>query len=145
MKGDCFGLCFCKSDSILCCRGHFLTKKQKQFIGLQTDKKDESNKADNSVGDSEYASAVEKFIGMIYAEKLLTKSSRIVVLVVWAIAVLVAIYGILQIRTEFSMELFVPAGSLTDKYLQMDLRTFKTGFNVDVIVENPDVDYSSEE
>ena len=27
MKGDCFGLCFCKPDSVICCRSYFLTKK----------------------------------------------------------------------------------------------------------------------
>lgn len=27
MKGDCCGLCFCAVDSILCCRGYFLTRK----------------------------------------------------------------------------------------------------------------------
>ena len=26
-KGDCCGLCCCKTDTVLCCRGYFLTKK----------------------------------------------------------------------------------------------------------------------
>ena len=26
-KGDCFGLCMCKADSRLCCKGYFLTQK----------------------------------------------------------------------------------------------------------------------
>ena len=43
------------------------------------------------------------------------------------------------------MELFIPADSYTDKYFQMDLRTFKTGTNVNIVIENPDVDFSSEE
>ena len=34
-KGDCFGLCMCKPDSMLCCKGYFLTKKQKEFIGIE--------------------------------------------------------------------------------------------------------------
>ena len=145
MKGDCFGLCMCENDSVLCCRGYFLTKKQKQFIGLTTGKEEESDRTENSSEDSEYASAVEKFLATIYAERILLKSSRLIILVVWFAAALVSIYGILELKTEFSMELFIPAGSYTDKYLQMDLRTFETGFNVNIVVENPEIDFSSEE
>ena len=34
MKGDCCRLCCCKEDSIICCRGYFLTDKQRKFSGL---------------------------------------------------------------------------------------------------------------
>jgi len=30
-KGDCKGACKCKENSILCCRGYFLTPKQKRY------------------------------------------------------------------------------------------------------------------
>ena len=43
------------------------------------------------------------------------------------------------------MELFIPEGSNTDKFYQLDLEYFKTGFDVNIIVENPNLDYSSEE
>jgi Niemann-Pick C1 protein len=33
-KGDCCRLCFCKEDSVCCCRGQFLSLKQKEFSGI---------------------------------------------------------------------------------------------------------------
>ena len=33
-RGECFGLCCCNEDSAFCCRGQFLSKKQKQFSYL---------------------------------------------------------------------------------------------------------------
>ena len=43
------------------------------------------------------------------------------------------------------MDLFIPKGSNTYKYYEMDLEYFKSGFDVDIVVENPNIDYSSEE
>lgn len=45
----------------------------------------------------------------------------------------------------FSMELFIPEDSNTDKFYQMDMKYFKSGFVVETIVNNEDVDYSTEE
>ena len=58
---------------------------------------------------------------------------------------MVAIYGVCQIQTDFSMDLFIPKDSDTYKYYEMDMRYFKSGFDVDIIIENPHLDYSSEE
>ena len=30
-KGECCGLCMCKMDSVFCCRGWFLSEKQKKY------------------------------------------------------------------------------------------------------------------
>ena len=30
-KGDCCGACCCGENSIICCKGYFLTKKQKSY------------------------------------------------------------------------------------------------------------------
>jgi len=76
---------------VLCCRGYFLTRRQKEFVGIDIGKEEES---DDSVGDSEYASVIEKFLSTVYAEKILTLPGRITVLMIWAVAATVAIYGI---------------------------------------------------
>ena len=34
LKGDCFGLCCCAPDTILCCGGKLLNKTQRKFVGL---------------------------------------------------------------------------------------------------------------
>ena len=43
-KGECCGLCMCKQDSIICCKGFFLSKKMIEYGTLSTD--DESKSAD---------------------------------------------------------------------------------------------------
>jgi hypothetical protein len=113
MKGDCCGLCFCKPDSVICCNGYFLTKEQKKFVGIETGEEEES---DSSVGDSKYASAVEKFLSTVYAEKILTVPGRVSILGVWAILAAMSIYGACNMNTDFSMEMFIPEGTNTDKF-----------------------------
>ena len=34
LKGDFCGACCCKEDSVLCCQGRFLSKRQREFSGL---------------------------------------------------------------------------------------------------------------
>jgi len=36
-KGECCGLFMCKMDSIFCCKGFFLSQKQKRYGTVQTD------------------------------------------------------------------------------------------------------------
>ena len=64
-KGDCCGLCCCKEDALVCCKGYFLTKKQMQFSGGTTDAtaEDDSN---------EFASRIEKFFAVWFAPKIVT-------------------------------------------------------------------------
>jgi len=33
-KGECCGACACKEDTIICCRGTFLSQKQREYGGL---------------------------------------------------------------------------------------------------------------
>lgn len=99
----------CKPDSIFCCRAYFLNKKQKQFVGLI----DEEEALDD---EEEYSSAVEKFITTVFAQKLLSFPGRITVLIAWVLLLVVAAFGVSQVSTGFSMELFIPEDSHTDKF-----------------------------
>ena len=42
-KGDCCGICCCKEDSLICCRGVLLTERQRKFSSISghTDPKQE--------------------------------------------------------------------------------------------------------
>ena len=51
----------------------------------------------------------------------------------------------MHVSTGFSMELFIPEDSNTDKFFKMDMKYFKTGFEVETVIENAEVDYSTEE
>lgn len=43
------------------------------------------------------------------------------------------------------MKLFIPKGSNTEKYLDLDYQYYDTGFKTRIHVDNSDLDYSSEE
>ena len=81
----------------------------------------------------------------MYSKKILNPYVRIIVLLIWVGAVVIAINGITQLKTKFSMSLFIPTGSPTQKYYDMDLASFRTGFDIATMVENPELDYSTEE
>ena len=66
------------------------------------------------------------------------------VLLCWSIFLIVAAFGVAEVRTGFSMELFIPVDSYTDKFYQMDMKYFQTGFDMETIIENGDIDFSSE-
>ena len=88
---------------------------------------------------------MEKFFATVYSKKLLSVPGRITIIVIWAILTTIAMYGMLKVRTDFSMELFIPVDSSTEHYYLMDMKYFKTGFDTDIILENPNMDYTSEE
>ena len=135
-KPDCFGLCCCKMDSIFCCRGKLLTTKQRRFIGLATDENADETK--------EYTSYVEKFFDLYYTKAILSKWGKVSVLVFITLFAMFEGYGLSQMRTDFSVEYFIPEGTHTYDYFQMDLEYFQTGFFVKTVVDNPNIDYSSE-
>ena len=43
-RGDCCGLCCCAEDTWICCKGYFLSDKQKVFSFAQTETKPEDKK-----------------------------------------------------------------------------------------------------
>ena len=138
----------CKADTVLCCKGYFLTAKQKDFIGMSSEPSNSERIGNHPFEDDqeeEYASGVEKFCSQVFAEKILQSHARVTILVAWVAIITVAIYGVMQLKTEFSMSLFIPKGSPTEKFYQMDLRSFQTGFDVALVVNNQDIDYSTEE
>ena len=52
-KSDCCGLCCCKEDTIVCCQGYFLTKRQKEFAEIPQQLDHEEDKTED------YSSRVE--------------------------------------------------------------------------------------
>ena len=39
---------------------------------------------------------------------------------------------------------FIPPGSDLEKFQEFDIEYFKTGFNVEIMAVDPDIDYASE-
>lgn len=136
-KPDCFGLCCCKVDSIFCCKGRLLTSKQKRFIGIPVEGGEDENQ--------EYISQVQKFFDNYYTKAILSKWGKIASLVGIAIFAAFETYGVTQMKKDFSVEYFIPEGTHTFDYFDMDLKYFQTGFFITNVVDNPNIDYSSEE
>ena len=95
--------------------------------------------------EDEYASGIEWFIATILAPELLTDQGRVTILTIWSLMAACAVFGATQVETNFSMTYFIPPDSGCAKYMDFDFTYFKTGFNLEVQVVNPDIDYASEE
>ena len=89
----------------------------------------------------EFTSFVEKQIAII-TPKVISSNGRKAVLVIWTIATIISIYAALNVRTDFSMELFIPEGSNTEKYIALQNLYYKTGFMTRLYVESEEYDYS---
>jgi len=48
-------------------------------------------------------------------------------------------------KTDFSIEYFLPEDTYTYDYFQFDLKYFQTGFETKIVIDNENVDYSEEE
>ena len=80
-KGDCFGMCCCKEDSILCCKGKFLSERNKKFSNLMDYETTSDGKSD------EYASIIEALIAKYLAPEVLSNQGRALILVAWILMI----------------------------------------------------------
>jgi hypothetical protein len=68
-----------------------------------------------------------------------------VVIFAWICLAIWAAYGITKMTSVLSLEFFFPRGTLTESYFNMDIEYFQTGNNIQTIVDNPDIDFASED
>jgi len=68
-----------------------------------------------------------------------------VVIFAWFCLAIWAAYGITKMTSVFSLEFFIPKGTLTESYFKTDIEYFQTGNNIQTIVDNPDIDFASED
>ena len=103
-------------DSIFCCRGYFLSEKQKRYgtIDLQSqpDQKDSENQVKEEQAkphdrNSEQASNTEKFIYKYFAPCVLSNVGRIVIIIVYILLIAASAYGASQVEVDFKVEYFI--------------------------------------
>ena len=75
---------------------------------------------------------------------MLTTQGRVAILVIWSLTALCAIYGATQVETNFDQSFFIPPGSDVEKFFHFDLDYYRTGFSVEIININDEIDYTSE-
>ena len=80
----------------------------------------------------EYASYIEEIIAEQIAPETMTSQGRIVILLIWALALVCSVSGILKLEMDFSMEYFIPRDSILKDYLDKDIEHFGTGYHIDI-------------
>ena len=112
-RRECCGLCFCKENSFLFCRGKLLSESQQKFSGIfqiAQSNPTETEKIDDCKDTTVVASQTEKVFIQKVAPILLNKKSKIAVLIIYAVFTAICIYGCLQFKTYFSTDLLVNDG-----------------------------------
>ena len=75
----------------------------------------------------------------------MTWTGRVVIICIWALLTCCALLGASRLQTNFNIDFFIPPGSNTDKFYQLDKEYFQTGHTSSIMVNNPSLDYASEE
>ena len=132
-------MCCCKEDSILCCRGKFLSERNQRFSKLIDDetKSDENN--------DEHASIIEALIAKYLAPEVLSNQGRALILVAWILMIGFSLNGATQIVMDFSMDFFlIPDEPVTD-FIMLNNKYFQEGTYFKIYHKLDQDDVASEE
>ena len=155
-RGECCGLCMCKEDTVICCKGSCLSKKMKNYSDVDfaddkpaASKNDEEKQKQNSTVDERNeqleASCTERFIEKNLGPCLMTKGGRIGLLILYLVLVALSVYGCTQVKIDFKVTYFIGEESTIYDYFQLNDKYFNSGTRTTTYVDNPNVDYSSAE
>ena len=88
---------------------------------------------------------MEYLIARFYAPCIISNMGRLCILALWFTLILIASNGIRLLKSDFSMEFFIPKGSMTQRYVDLYNEHFDFGFEARIFIENEEIDFSSEE
>ena len=118
----------------------------------QTDEKQETRESDGKKegnqeehAESELASATERFLHYRFAPELLSHEGRIGIIAIYILSGLAALYGCMQVEIDFSIEYFIGKTSYVKDFYDLNDEYFRSGFSVDIYVDNPDLDWTTPE
>ena len=132
-------MCCCKEDSILCCRGKFLSERNQRFSKLIDD---ETNSDENN---DEHASIIEALIAKYLAPEVLSNQGRALILVAWILMIGFSLNGATQIVMDFSMDFFlIPDEPVTD-FIMLNNKYFQEGTYFKIYHKLDQDDVASEE
>lgn len=136
-KGDCCGACRCKEDTIICCKGFFLTTAQKSypFQGSESDE----------IPEEKYANGTQKFLHQKLSAWTTSKAGIIVILIIWLIYFGVSIYGAVNVSIDFKQTYFIGEGGYVRGFINRQEEYFTSGERVTVYTESTDIDMTSYE
>ena len=89
----------------------------------------------------EYASFVEKTIATFIAPEALSQQGRFFIIVLWSVLIICSIAGAQKLEMNFSIEYYIPIGSILLDYIELDIKHYQTGyqFNLLSFVVNEDM------
>ena len=132
-------MCCCKEDSILCCRGKFLSERNQRFSKLIDD---ETKTDENS---DEHASIIEALIAKYLAPEVLSNQGRALILVAWILMIGFSLNGATRIVMDFSMDFFlIPDEPVTD-FIMLNNKYFQEGTYFKIYHKLDQDDLASEE
>jgi len=137
-KGDCCGGCFCKEDSILCCKGSCLTPRQKAYPF-------QGNQDDELPTEGEYINGTQKFLHQKLSKATTSTWGTIIILLIWILYLGVSIYGCMNLEIDFKTTYFISETSAIRTYVDKSDEYFKAGDIISFYVENNELEISSEE
>ena len=79
------------------------------------------------------------------APELLSFEGRIVVLTIYFVMLIGAFYGCLQVEIDFSVDYFITQDAYIYEFYQLNDKYFKQGFQTNIFVDDPTIDYASVE
>ena len=103
------------------------------------------NEPNKDTKTSEVASATERFLHNKLAPELLSFEGRVVVLTIYLVMLIGALYGCLQVKIDFSVDYFITSDSYIYEYYQLNDKYFQQGFSTTIFVDDPTIDYASAE
>ena len=132
-------MCCCKEDSILCCKGKFLSERNQRFSKLIDDEftSDETSE--------EHASIIEALIAKYLAPELLSSQGRALILIAWLLLIGCSLNGATRMVMDFSMDFFlIPDQPITD-FVILNNKYFKEGSYFKIFYKLDQDDLASEE
>ena len=93
----------------------------------------------------QYANGTQKFLYETFSKATTSNIGKIVILSVWLTYIGICIWGAASIEIDFKNTYFISGGAPINEYLDRSDKYYKSGDSINVITDNADADFTSEE
>jgi len=92
-----------------------------------------------------YASSTQKFLHEYFAKVTLSKQGIIAIVAIWIIYAGVSCYGLTMLEIDFKTTYFISPDTAVRRYIDKSEQYFNLGETVQIYVDAPDTDFTTEE
>jgi len=79
------------------------------------------------------------------AKELFTPTGKIVVIFIYIVGTIAAIYGCSQVEVDFKITYFIKEGANSYNFITKNEEYFASGFSPVIYIDNPEIDFTSVE